>query len=646
LLQKIKRIIFLKMTKVLGVDKLCAKLPVVVGAVGVQGMISQRSDMEIGVFEVPLQLSEIKVASLHVKQRMSIGSRSWFFDVPSDEIKQLDKSDQFDINQFDINVDKVSVGESSVGIDAMNFGDGDSVVDGVVGSGEIGRVMISDRGVSEPIYFSDPDKVTRIRVPCDAIKIEDRLNYILQPPIESMLHLSTVEMPFEPFPYQRQGIAFLYSAEFAILADEMGLGKTMQAITTLRLLLRTGEVRTVLLICPKPLLTNWQREFALWAPEISVQVIDGSPLRRKWLWQLPDIPVRIANYELLHRDREYFDLPRGSGGLQFDLVILDESQRIKNRGNVTAQAARAIPRRRNWALTGTPIENSQEDLVGIFEFLAPGYLVSGLRPTEVCNIVGEHILRRTKEKVLTDLPPKLVHDAMLELTAGQSETYRMAENDGVLRLTESGDCVTIPQVFELVMRLKQICNYDPATGESAKLERLEADIEEVAQSGRKAIIFSQWVETLLWLRSHLEHFGVVEYHGNIPSRFRDERIREFREDKSKHVILMSYATGSVGLNLQFAEYVFLFDRWWNPAVEDQAINRAHRIGAAGPVTVTRFISVDTVEERIDRVLREKRELSELILSGARGFNMSKGLNQEDIFGLFNLKLPQKKKQTA
>ncbi|MDR1485868.1 MAG: DEAD/DEAH box helicase [Planctomycetaceae bacterium] len=635
------------MTEVEGVDNFQIGLPVWFRAVGDKGMISQRSDLDIEVIDVPLLLPDIKVASLPVRQRLSIGSRSWFFDAPSDEVKQQGKSEQFDVNQFEMNV-----GDELIGIDAENVGVGagvDADVGGEVGGEvgvDVGQVMISDSESSEPIFFLDPDKITRIRVPRDAIKIEDRLNYILQPPIESMLHLPTVEMPFEPFPYQRQGIAFLYSAEFAILADEMGLGKTMQAITTLRLLLRTGEVRTVLLICPKPLLTNWLREFTLWAPEINVQIIDGSPARRKWLWQLPGLPVRIANYELLHRDREYFDLPRGSGGLQFDLVILDESQRIKNRGNVTAQAARAIPRRRNWALTGTPIENSQEDLVGIFEFLAPGYLKSGLKPTEVCHVVGEHILRRTKEKVLTDLPPKLVHDAMLELTSGQLETYRMAENDGVLRLTESGDCVTIPQVFELVMRLKQICNYDPATGESAKLERLEADVEEVAQSGRKAIIFSQWVETLRWLRGHLERFGVVEYHGSIPSRFRDEKIKEFRDDKNKHVILMSYATGSVGLNLQFAEYVFLFDRWWNPAVEDQAINRAHRIGAAGPVTVTRFISVDTVEERIDRVLQEKRELSELILSGARGFNMSTGLNQEDIFGLFNLKIPQKKKPAA
>lgn len=222
----------------------------------------------------------------------------------------------------------------------------------------------------------------------------------------------------------------------------------------------------------------------------------------------------------------------------------------------------------------------------------------------------------------------------------------MAEEDGVLRLTEAGDSVTIPQVFELVMRLKQICNFDPATGESAKLERLVADMEEVAESGRKAIVFSQWVETLLQLKNHLSRFGTAEYHGKIPHAKRDDQIKIFREDKDVHVILMSYGAGSVGLNLQFSEYVFLFDRWWNPAVEDQAINRAHRIGAAGTVWVKRFISTDTVEERIDRVLQEKRELSELILSGARGLNMSSGLNQDDIFGLFNLRVPAKLKKPA
>ena len=169
-----------------------------------------------------------------------------------------------------------------------------------------------------------------------------------------------------------------------------------------------------------------------------------------------------------------------------------------------------------------------------------------------------------------------------------------------------------------MLRLKQICNFDPATGASSKLERLEADLEEVAGSGRKAIVFSQWVRDASSACSEqLGAFGPLEYHGRIPSRRRDDVIRRFRDDPTAHVLLMSYGAGGVGLNLQFANYVFLFDRWWNPAVEDQAINRAHRIGVAGPVTVTRFLMLDTIEERIDRMLQEKRELFDTIFSGDR-----------------------------
>ncbi|MDO5581540.1 MAG: DEAD/DEAH box helicase [Planctomycetia bacterium] len=482
------------------------------------------------------------------------------------------------------------------------------------------------------------EDLTRIRVPSDIIKVEDRLNYILQPPLELLLGRNSLEMPFAPFGYQKQGIAFLYSAHFAILADEMGLGKTMQAITTIRLLLRSGECRQVLLVCPKPLVTNWKREFELWAPEIPVQVIEGKSERRKWLWQLRNVPVRIANYELLHRDREFFDLPQEQKPIRFDLVVLDESQRIKNRTGATSEAACSIPRKRNWALTGTPIENSSDDLVGIFEFLSPGYLTSGLKPSRIRSLVGDHILRRTKDKVLTDLPPKLMRDAHIELQGEQWETYRMAKEEGEIRLNEMGDSLTLHHAFELILRLKQICNFDPVSGESAKVERLTADLEEVSQSGRKAIIFSQWVETLVRLKALLKDFHPVEYHGRIPSKDRDGVLKKFKEDENCHVILMSYGAGSVGLNLQFAGYVFLFDRWWNPAIEDQAINRAHRIGASGPVTVSRFVCVGTIEEKIDRILQEKRELSESILSGAKGLNYSMGLSQEDIFGLFDLKI--------
>ena len=217
----------------------------------------------------------------------------------------------------------------------------------------------------------------------------------------------------------------------------------------------------------------------------------------------------------------------------------------------------------------------------------------------------------------------------------ENDSYRTAEDEGVVQLEDLGETLTIQHVFELVLRLKQICNFDPATGSSCKLERLEADMEEIASSGKKAIVFSQWVGTLERLAEPLARFGPLQYHGRIPSSRRDGVIQQFKEDPSKHLILMSYGAGSVGLNLQFCEYVFLFDRWWNPAVEDQAVNRAHRIGAAGPVTVTRMMTADTIEQRIHDVLEQKRELFNQLFAES-GPPRHAGLSQEEIFGLFDL----------
>ncbi|MCA9200423.1 MAG: SWF/SNF helicase family protein, partial [Planctomycetales bacterium] len=239
----------------------------------------------------------------------------------------------------------------------------------------------------------------------------------------------------------------------------------------------------------------------------------------------------------------------------------------------------------------------------------------------------------------------MFRDASLELTPEQYDTYQRAEQDGVIQLEEMGASLTVQHVFELVLRLKQICNFDPVTGRSAKLERLEADLEEVAASGKKAIVFSQWVGTLEILAEQLARFGPLQYHGKIPSKKRDGIIDQFRNDPNSNVILMSYGAGSVGLNLQFSEYVFLFDRWWNPAIEDQAINRAHRIGAAGPVTVTRFVTLGTIEERIDQVLSQKRELFESVLANS-DTPASFGLGQDEIFGLFNLTLHSGKRILA
>ena len=505
-------------------------------------------------------------------------------------------------------------------------------------NGSVSEVETQTEDTSQSLQDSIPESVTHLLPPKNLIKLEDRLRYLLQPPLEQLYTDKNLVFPFVPFPYQWEGVSFLYSRDAAVLADEMGLGKTMQAITTVRLLLRNGDIRSVLFVCPKPLVTNWKREFEVWAPEIPVLVIEGDQVRRQWQWGLQDMPVKIANYELLHRDREFF-APRKGIAKHFDLVVLDESQRIKNQRSATAAAARSISRTRNWAMTGTPIENSSEDLVGIFEFLSPGFLSSDMKPAVLGRTVSDYILRRTKDLVLKDMPPRLYRDAGMYMTPEQQQTYTMAETRGALRLSEMGEAATIQHVFELVLRLKQICNFDPCSGDSPKLQRLEADLEEVAASGRKAIVFSQWTDTLFRLRTALKRFGPLEYHGKIPHAKRDAVIEKFRNTPDKHVLLMSYGAGSVGLNLQFCNYVFLFDRWWNPAIEDQAINRAHRIGVKGAVTVTRFLMLNTIEERIDRILQEKRDLFDTILSGSKE-KQKLGLTQDEVFGLFKLKSPK------
>ncbi len=475
---------------------------------------------------------------------------------------------------------------------------------------------------------------TRLRPPSDTVKVVDRLYYLLQPPLEAWLSGAAIDLPAAPFSYQLEGVAFLYPRVAAVLADEMGLGKTMQTILAIRLLLRSGELARVLLVCPKPLVSNWQREFRFWAPEIPLAVVEGDQARRRWQWQSAEVPVTLANYEIVQRDRDWV----GGGQRPYDLVVLDESQRIKNRSGTTSEAVRSIRRRRSWALTGTPVENSVEDLIGIFEFIAPGYLHGQTKVRRLAKLAGEYVLRRTKDQVLTELPPRLTRDARLDLSAAQRETYRLAEEEGVLRLAGMGQAATIQHVFELVLRLKQICNFDPATGESAKAERLAADLEEIAASGRKAIVFSQWVATLEELAERLSALAPLAYHGQVPQRQREAVLRTFQTDPCRPVLLMSYGAGGVGLNLQFAQYVFLFDRWWNPAVEDQAICRAHRLGAAGPVTVTRFLTPQTIEERIDQVLSDKRELFESLFSQTEA-PAHLGLSREEIFGLFRLAVP-------
>jgi SNF2 family DNA or RNA helicase len=469
--------------------------------------------------------------------------------------------------------------------------------------------------------------------------LKDRLQAVLQPPLDFVLGDNRLYVPMAPFEYQYEGIGFLAGRWSAILADEMGLGKTMQSIMAIRLLLRAGMIESVLLVCPKPLVSNWLREFSVWAEEIPVAAIRGDGEARRTFWIYDRSPVKIANYESLARDEQIVRDPSTS----FDLVLLDEAQRIKNRESKTARVVHAVRRKRSWALTGTPVENRPEDLVSLLEFVSNAGrrgALAGPPPTtaELRGAVAEVILRRTKEMVLNDLPQRVTRDVYVDLGPDQRRTYEQAEREGVVRLDDLGASVAIEHVFKLIGQLKQICNFDPATGESAKTDLLRGDLEEVAASGKKAIVFSQYVRTLEELAGRLAERRPLLYHGGVAPRERERVLQEFRERADRPVLLLSYGTGAVGLNLQFANYVFLFDRWWNPAVEDQAINRAHRIGQKDRVFVTRYVCPDTIESRIAQVLEQKRELFTSLIDGHEPSERDLGMSADEIFGLFDLKV--------
>ncbi|MCS7168673.1 MAG: DEAD/DEAH box helicase [Gemmatales bacterium] len=451
---------------------------------------------------------------------------------------------------------------------------------------------------------------------------------LLQPPAPIVFRQRRLPLPTKPYPYQWQGIAFLLPRHSALLADEMGLGKTIQAILSLRLLFHLGEVNQALIVCPKALVPNWTKELQSWAPEIPYEIIAGDIVFRQRLWCNP-VPIKITNYETVVRDRDYLlEL-----GTCFDVIIADEAQRIKNRESQAAQALCQLPRMRSWALTGTPLENRLEDLVSIFHFIKPNYIRAEMKPQELRDALQDYILRRTKDQVAPELPPKVYRDIPLELTCPQAQSYRRAKEEGVVWLRKLGRQVTINHLLALIQRLKQICNFDPETGESAKLEQLQADLLEVSACGRKAIVFSQWVETLNTLAEKLSYLNPVLFHGKLSACQRWNSLQQFREDRQCHLILMTYGSGGVGLNLQCANYVFLFDRWWNPALEEQAIHRAHRLGQKESVIITRYLMVNTIESRIQEILDHKRSLFQQILD-SQNCPVSSALTLQELYELF------------
>ena len=400
-------------------------------------------------------------------------------------------------------------------------------------------------------------------------------------------------------PYQREGASFLFHRRSALLADEMGLGKTVQAAVALEAL--KGTYHRVLLVTPASLCLNWVRELETWAPSLVVRRVVGDVQDRQLTYRLP-IQVLVTSYEQLRADIDFI-----ASRNEFDLVILDEVQRIKNVDSTTSLACRRIRRKSSWGLSGTPLENSVDDLLSIFRFLAPQLLHAGMSRDEIHRTMQDHFLRRTKAQVLSELPPIIVRDIRLELGLLQRQVYESVWTERLSRFDQLHGSSGAASMLALLTHLKQICNFDPTTGDSAKWDALQSLLESIEHNRGKALVFSQYVETLEWLSNRLT-FAHEVYHGGLSADHREQMIGRFRQRPGPRAMLVSLKAGGVGLNLQDASTVILFDRWWNPAVEHQAVQRAHRFGKQTPLEVIRFIVEDTIEERIAEILEYKASL--------------------------------------
>jgi len=419
--------------------------------------------------------------------------------------------------------------------------------------------------------------------------------------------------PHRLFPYQRTGVRALLSNPSLLLADEMGLGKTIQAIAALRCLFAAGAARMTLVVAPAGLVLQWRRELRLWAPELRLLTVVGTSSTRTELWR-GEAQVFITSYETVRTDL-------GDGehaNRDWDVVIIDEAQRIKNPEADISRAVKRLPRRNGWALSGTPLENRLDDLISVLDFVAPGRFRPGTFARGLRRLLGEVQLRRRRVDVLHDLPPKLSVEVLLELQPRQRTAYERAEQEGIIRLTALGTDLRINHVLELILRLKQICNFCPETGASAKLLDLRERLKQVVANGERALVFSQFAAEpfgVKRLARELEEYHPLVLSGDLTPDNRAEVIREFEQMPERKLLLLSLRVGGVGLNLSGASYVFHFDRWWNPAVEIQAEDRTHRIGQVRPVHVYSYICANTVEERVATILTEKRQLFADLVDG-------------------------------
>lgn len=446
------------------------------------------------------------------------------------------------------------------------------------------------------------------------------------------LDAAELDLPGPLREYQWQGVTFLLAGEGALLADEMGLGKTVQTSIALRLALKDKDCNRALVVAPASLRMNWEREIKRWAPGLAVRRVLGNSRDRAATYLLP-VPVLITSYEQVRADMHLI-----TSETHFDIVVLDEAQRIKNSGSSASLACKLLPRSRSWALTGTPVENSVQDLVSIFSFLKPGILQTGMPRGLVHQRIRPFFLRRRKAEVLGEMPPIIFQDIPLELDGAQSRAYEEIWEKRQELVSAQGLPASEVYLLAVITKLKQICNYEPVSNESAKYDALREILETIEANSEKVIIFSQYVETLEWLseRTAIPH---RVFHGGLSEAQRDSALREFESEAGPRALLISLKAGGVGLNLNSASLVVMFDRWWNPAVENQAIQRAHRFGRQVPLQVVRFLIEGTIEERIADLLAEKELLFQNYVEEAESWKETR-LNRDELRRILGLSVQQ------
>lgn len=474
------------------------------------------------------------------------------------------------------------------------------------------------------------------------LKNPDKTNWELPNGMEDILR-----------PYQITGYRWLCSLAHygmgGILADDMGLGKTLQTITYV---LANPGTRT-LIVCPTSQAYNWQDEFSKFAPQIATQIISGTPQERADLMQQStDVPVWITTYPLIRKDVDLYKAQI------FDACFIDEAQFIKNPTSLGAKAVKAVQAKHRFALTGTPIENTLSELWSIFDFVMPGFF-GRYRQFEECYekpILRDHdsvqmqklrrkirpfVLRRMKKEVLTELPDKIETRRMAEMGAKQRKIYEsyLAR----IQMELAGDEENTPggnrmQVLAALTRLRQICCH-PATfasnyhGGSGKLDLLMEQLPDILEGGHSVIVFSQFTSMLSIIAHELKQRNIPFFYlaGSTSAQERKREVKEFNRGEVK-VFLISLKAGGTGLNLTGADTVIHFDPWWNPAVEDQATDRAYRIGQKKKVQVIKYVMKDSIEEKIYELQKRKKQLSDQLIQAGESFVTQ--LTMEEIKELF------------